>query len=51
MGIAVESPAEWDCEPTAGSPAGIAAPYLENGYSVVGCRSVRGFMPGASETA
>jgi hypothetical protein len=36
MGIAVECRAERDCEPTADTPAGIAAPYLENGYRVVG---------------
>ena len=36
MGIVAEKPADGDCGPTAGSPAGIAAPYLENGYSVVG---------------
>ena len=36
IGSASEPRAEGDCEPAVSPSSGIAAAYLENGYSVVG---------------
>jgi hypothetical protein len=48
IGPASERRGERDCEPAVAYPGGNATHYLENGYSVVGRRSIPDSIPGES---